>query len=68
MWSAFVAHDYIKASREIAARESISNLTAPIGGTIDLVFDPNVDLAVSAKKYIVGGRIFAGDYEMVVVQ
>jgi len=43
-------------------------LTAPIGGTIDLVFDPNVDLAVSAKKYIVGGRIFAGDYEMVVVQ
>ncbi len=51
--------------RAVAWRQMPSSeLSVRVPATMDLVFDANDRFAVPVKEYVVGGRVFAGEYEI----
>lgn len=74
-WAAFAVGHEIYLAHKIHKLEALNHIDAAIPADLDLVFDPapgnsihKDDLAVAVKKYVVGGRVFLGDYELQVLQ
>jgi hypothetical protein len=63
-WIGFLAMDQLNLSRQLQVTNRI-DVSVPTD--LDLVFDKGDPFAVTAKEFIVGGRVFAGDYEIQII-
>jgi hypothetical protein len=66
MWLIIFAVQSLKTSKEIASLNAANEILSPIPENVDLIFDQNDPLAIDAKKYIIGSRVFAGEFEVAV--
>jgi hypothetical protein len=64
-WFGFQGVEWVKTSR---ALESNNYVSSPIPADADLLFEKDDPFAVVAKEYLVGGRVFSGDYEIQIIQ
>jgi hypothetical protein len=63
-WVGFQEFQNIQTAQRVRELEASNHIDQPIPPNLDLVFDKDDPYAVAVKKLIVGGRVFAGDFEI----
>ena len=65
-WGVFAIAQSVEASRVINHLEAENRVTVAVPRDAPLIFENGDELAVAAKKFIVGSNVYAGDFQLIV--
>ena len=65
-WGVFAIAQSVEASRVIGQLEAENRVTVAVPRDTPLIFENEDELAVAAKKFIIGSNVYAGDFRLVV--
>jgi hypothetical protein len=66
-WIVWVAQANVRAQATMRALEASNVVTEPVAQDADLLFEKDDEFAAAVKKFVRGGRVFAGLHEIQVI-
>lgn len=68
VWATYYATRSYSDKNALRSFESLNRIDEKIPQAVDLIFDKDDPLAPAVKKVVIGGRVFAGNFEIQVIQ